>query len=216
MVRQRSPKSLGHMEKSSWDEQSFSVHVAEKLVAATAAQGASRHVVSSVAAALWRLTVEKEHTQQAVRHIGKKDYEVGGAADREAVNTGLEHDVAEAVMDRIKVVIPSLIAQSVHGLTSGSSPHSAHGLAPHSTILRRNVALHSGFESTEPIAEKSVQELRAMQRCSGKSGSKCRPSAGGKVNNEVEAGNTMAMELKMTDQLGNSRPRRSCVLAALV
>mmetsp|Transcript_79235 Transcript_79235/g.227264 ORF Transcript_79235/g.227264 Transcript_79235/m.227264 type:complete len:408 (-) Transcript_79235:225-1448(-) len=74
-------------------------------------------------------------------------------------------DLIEAlVQDRLRLLIPSLVAQTRRGLDEGLNFHSARGLVAPEDILRRNVAVHAGFHLHEPLSSMTHAELNKLQR----------------------------------------------------
>ena len=80
----------------------------------------------------------------------------------------LAEAVGHSVDARLAALRPVLIAQATEGLATGVNHHSPAGLASPESIVRANVARHSGFDNPKLVSEMSKGDLRRCQRGSRK------------------------------------------------
>ena len=71
--------------------------------------------------------------------------------------------VEALVADRLELVKPALTAQVAQGITRGENCGSARGLVSQDCLVRRNVALHAGFDKSSLVSSLSGKELRKAQ-----------------------------------------------------
>ena len=81
--------------------------------------------------------------------------------------------VSSVVDDRLALIAPAVEAQVRQGLATKSSPHTAAGLVKPDTKLRRDAALHQGFDDPLPMSRQPSRTLRAAAR-----GPRRRPKSG--------------------------------------
>ena len=97
------------------------------------------------------------------------------AAVRAAVSVSPRDAPADAndelLDDRLEMIRPVLRAQTEDGLACGRSPHSAKSLVSGATVIRANVAKHTGIDKAELLSKKkSDKDLKMMQRGTPHSG----------------------------------------------
>ena len=113
-------------------------HLADLLVRSVVTAGASRQVVCSVVATIWRLVLSSPEDDAVTQSLGA----------------------------RLRALEPVLRAQE-HAARSGYPHHSAKGLVPHSQRLRANAARHIFGPDFGDLSEREMRQLQRGTRPCG-------------------------------------------------